>query len=69
MITQSVRQSPTTHGAVARYVGLPVGNYFVTNLTNTNLGTTGDETIVRAEQEHSQMDEKDQAEHLPAGKV
>ena len=40
-ITQNVRQSPTIQGAVARYVGLPVGNYCVTNLTTTNLGTTG----------------------------
>ena len=26
MITQSVRQSPTTQGAVARYVGVPIGS-------------------------------------------
>ena len=63
LITQSVRQSPTTQGAVARYVGVPIGNYLVTNLTNTNLGTTGDDTIVRAEQEHSQEIEMGQAEH------
>ena len=69
MVTQNVRQSPTIPGAVARYVGLPVGNYCVTNLTTTNLGPTGDERIVRAEQGPSQMGEKDQAEHLPTGTV
>ena len=40
LTTQSVRQSPTTQGAVAWYVGVSIGNYLVTNLTNTNLGTT-----------------------------
>ena len=69
MITQSVRQSPTTQVDVARFVGVPIGSYFVTNLINNNLGTTGDETIVRAEQERSQTDDMDQAEHLPSGKV
>ena len=69
MITQSVRQSPNTQGVVARYVGVPIGNYIVTNLTNKNPGTTGDEKIVRAEQEHSQEIEmgRDEHQHSQAG--
>ena len=36
--TQTVRQSPTSTGAVARYVGLPIGIKHVPVLTHTNQG-------------------------------
>ena len=37
--TQSIRQSPTIPGAVARYVDTPAKNIYVPKITNHNLGT------------------------------
>ena len=38
LCTQKVRQSPTKTGAVARLVGLPIGNIHVPVLTHNNRG-------------------------------
>ena len=58
--TQTITQTPTITGAVARYVVVPIGiNNYVQLLTNPNLGQpTGDEMTDRAEQ--SELNKRDE---------